>query len=266
MFTVAFILSTRRAGSTWLNAVLGSHAQAAGLGEYFRPFEMPGHVACRLCEADGLSACSKLHGIETVELEDAYAFAAQRLGKRVLIDCSKQLHWPEYFMYQRKIDARFIHLVRHPCGYVESELRRRPAESAETIAAEWAMQNRNIETFIRDSGRPGYLASYDLLADFPEIYFPGLCRFLGLAYDPDALRYWEFEHHGLGGNGANSLYLRDRTVKEYVTGDDAYYDGLEARPLSADVRWQQRLTAREIAVATASDYAKEMALRLAVSW
>jgi len=266
MLTVAFILSTRRAGSTWLNAVLGSHAPAAALGEYFRPFEMPGHVACRLCEGNGLAECIYLRGIEAVPLTDAYAFASERLGKNVLIDCSKQLHWPQYFMHRPDIDVRFIHLVRHPCGYLESERRRRPGDDVAAIAAEWAEQNRNIDRFSAHHGLPTYLASYDLLADFPEIYMPPLCRFLGFDFEPKALAYWNFEHHGLGGNGASSLYIRDRSVRAYVTGDDAHYARVADHPLAADTRWKRRLGADEIALATSSPYAAEMARRLTVRW
>ena len=266
MITVAFILSTRRAGSTWLNAVLGSHRKTAALGEYFRPFEMPGHTPCRLCEADGLEGCTKLGGIASVAPRDAFAFASDRLGKRILIDCSKQQHWPELFFDDPEIDARFIHLVRHPCGYLESERRRRPDESATVIANEWVDQNRNTELFLRHAGRPSVLASYDLLADFPELYFPQLCRFLGFEYEPAMLRYWEVEHHGLGGNGATALYLRDRKRERFVTGDDAHYADLDTKPLRADDRWKKRLDVADIALATSSGYAKELAVRLAVTW
>jgi hypothetical protein len=266
MLTVAFILSTRRAGSTWLNAVLGSHAPAAGLGEYFRPFESRSHVSCRLCEADGRPECTHLNGIENVPIDDAFAFASRRLGKSVLIDASKLMHWAERFTQNPEIDARLIHLVRHPCGYLESEARRRPDELSATIANEWVMQNQSLENFIHHTGRPTYLASYDLLADFPELYFPPLCAFLGFRYDSRALRYWEFEHHGLGANGANSLYLRGRSVKAFVTGDDAYYDDLASGQTRADVRWKDRMSAREIEAATASPYAALMARRLAIRW
>lgn len=88
---VVFILSAPYSGSTWLNLVLGSHSWAMNLGEYYRPFLNPDHIACRLCEAEGLPECTVLHGIEAVARADAYHFAALRSGKRILIDASKRL-------------------------------------------------------------------------------------------------------------------------------------------------------------------------------
>ena len=241
MLTVGFILGTRRSGSTWLNTVLGSHAGTAALGEYSRTFTVPSHIACRLCEAEGLPSCRFLHGIEKVPAESAYEFAAERLNRSILIECSKLLDWPNRFLKCGTIDARFIHIARHPAGYYESERRRRPGDSIEAICAEWIEQNRNIGNYLHTSGRPSMLVSYELLADFPEVYFPPLCRFLGFEYDQRALRYWEFEHHG-----------QCPTLLE--------------KPLGADVRWKGTLTPAQITVATASPYAGEMAKRLALRW
>ena len=72
---VLFIASSVRSGSTWLSYVLGNHPRSAHLGEYHRPFEISGHVACRLCEAQGLPDCEILHGIEDVPINAAYGFA-----------------------------------------------------------------------------------------------------------------------------------------------------------------------------------------------
>ena len=73
-------------------------------------------------------------------------------------------------------------------------------------------------------------ASNERLADEPALTFPALCDFLGFAFEPAALMYWNVEHHGLGGNGACSLYLRGRKVKKFRTGDDAFYATLAASP------------------------------------
>jgi len=266
MITVGMILSTRRSGSTWLNCVLGSHEPVANLGEYFRPFADRTHVACRLCEADGLSACRVLFGIESVPEEDAFTFASERTGKSIIVECSKLLHWPLQFVKQEHLDVRFIHLVRNPCGYVESELRRRPGVTAGELVAEWSEQNAHIETFCANVGRPHVLVSYEQLADEPLRAFPPLCEFLGFSFEPAALQYWKVEHHGLGGNGACSLYLRGRKLARFNTGDDAYYASLHDRPAASDGRWRERLDAVTQRNALASPYVRSMAERLQVHW
>lgn len=259
--TVAFILSARRSGSTWLNLVLGSHGWAMNLGEYHRPFTMPGHVACRLCEADGLKDCTVLGGIERVARDDAFHFAALRSGKPVLIDASKDLDWCRHFLAVEGIDARLIHLVRHPCGYVESEGRRSKLSPAELLA-EWESVNRGIEAFIAAADVPAMLADYDDLADAPERFVPPLCEFLGHPFEPAALAYWNFPHHGLGGNGAASVYLRKHPNGTFITGDDAFYAGMEERPTAADRRWMERLPRDFCRMAVATPYAGELARRL----
>jgi len=260
--TVICVMSTMRSGSTWLNLVLGSHSWAASLGEYFRPFLVPGHVACRLCEADGLPACTMLDGIEAVPAEQAYAFAAERMARDVVIDASKHLVWYRRFIDRQDLDLRLVHLVRHPCGFVESEMRRNAGATPDTLLAEWVRVNGEIEEFIATSGRPAMLTCYEGLADDPARYFPPLCAFAGGAWEPDAMRYWEVPHHGLGGNGAASLYLRGRGVVRYVTGDDAYYRNLEAQPTAADARWKSRLPEEFRRRAVASPYAQACMERL----
>jgi hypothetical protein len=103
--TVAFILSAKQSGSTWFNLVLGSNSWSYSLGEYYRPFTMPGHRYCRLCEADGLPECMVLHGLEHVPDYKAFHFASERVDRRVIVDCSKQIDWCRKFIDIPGIDV-----------------------------------------------------------------------------------------------------------------------------------------------------------------
>jgi len=260
--TVAFILSALKSGSTWLNLVLGSLDGAIGLGEFYRPFLQPGHVVCRQCEADGLPDCTLLHGLAAEPPANGFHFVAGRSGCSVLVDASKRLDWAAHFVGRADLDVRLIHLVRHPAGFVDSYGRRQPDLSHDDLLALWESTNRDIEGFIAGAIRPAITVCYDDLADRPETYFPPLCRFLGLAWQPAALRYWEVPHHGLGANGAASLFLRGRPVRNYLTGDDAHYERLAERPTAADRRWRERLPAEFRRRAVASAYARDLRARL----
>jgi hypothetical protein len=260
--TVVFILGTRRSGSNWLNLVLGSCSSAYNLGEYGRPWVTPGHVACRLCEADGRPQCTMLHGIETVARKDAFHFAAARSNRRILIDCSRSIEWCREFLGRADIAVRLVHLVRHPCGYVEAEWRREPHLSLDQIFAEWESINLQIDEFLANSGVPHTLACYDDLADVPAEHFPALCRFIGMPWEKAALRYWDFSHHGLGGNGSNSLYLRGRKVINFITADDEFYEDLKHRPLAADCRFRERLPAEFRRRAVIHPYTRSLRERL----
>jgi Sulfotransferase family len=241
--TVVFILSTPYAGSTWLNLVLGSHDWALNLGEYHRPFIKPGHVACKLCDAEARAECTLLHGIEQVRAEDAFHFAAQRSGRSVLIDASKSIDWCLRFLGRDDIDAKIIHLFRHPCGFAESFVRRGLARSYAEAFDVWESWNQSVEAFLKQAKAPYVEACYEDLAEHPDRAFPALCAFIGRAWDKAALEYWKTEHHGLGGNGAASVYLRGRKRINYMTLDDDFYSQLTTRPSGADKRWRDRLLA-----------------------
>jgi hypothetical protein len=264
--TVVFILSAMRSGSTWLNLVLGSCSWGLNLGEYYRPWRWPGHIACRLCEADGLAECTLLHGIEQVEQRNAFHFAAARGAKRVIVDCSKDIEWCAAFLGDKRIYARVIHLVRHPAGYVESESRRAPEVSYEVLLDRWEAENQKISTFTTPLGAAATIACYDTLADNPELEFARLCRFLGQDWEPEALRYWEVPHHGLGGNGAPSVYLRGRKLARYTTGDDRFYADIPARPVAADTRFRERLPEDFRIRALQRTYAQELMAKLGAQW
>jgi len=238
---VLFILSANRSGSTWLNLVLGSHSWAANVGEFYRPFLFPGHVACRLCEANDEPRCTVLDGIEHVPAERAYHFAAERFGRPCIVDASKRLDWCARFLPRDDLDVVLVHLVRHPAGYVASETRRRPDLSRDALFAEWRQINQEIEAFVARSARPHGTFAYDDLAGDPHAELPRVCALLGAPFEPAALRYWEVEHHGLGANGAASLYLEGRKRRNWERSEDRFYERLKHEPQRADTRWAHEI-------------------------
>jgi hypothetical protein len=259
MLEVGFILSASRSGSTWLNLVLGSHSWSSCLGEYWRPFHIPGFLVCNLCDANGLAECTSLHGIEKVARSEAFHFAAARMRKPVLIDASKRVAWATEFVDRDDIDARLIHLIRHPCGFAESFGRRYVDLSVEQIFDHWEQTNRAITDFIGRVDKPSIMVCYDDLADDPQRYFPPLCSFLGYQWESTSLRFWETAHHGPGGGGASSFFLRGRRRTNYRTGDDAFYEEIKDRPLSADRRWKTRLPTEMCRTLIEQPYARELA-------
>ena len=247
--TVVFILSAPRSGSTWLNLVLGSNSWAADLGEYNRPFlSIPYNsdnvIRCPSCTADGLPDCAIYPNLCNVPEKEAYHFAFSKSQKPVLIDASKDIDWCARFITRRDIDPCIIHLIRHPCGFVESQLRR-SERSEDQLLSEWETINRSIEAFVASSGVRNIVAFYDDLADNPQEHFPDVCEMIGQRWEPASVRYWEHEHHGFCANGPTLLFLRDRRYFSKVgviTGDDAFYGTLLGQPIRADSRWRKRLS------------------------
>lgn len=243
--TVVFILSATRSGSTWLSYALGSHSQATHLGEYYRPFTFANHVACRLCEAKGRDNCEFLHGIHQVESQYAYDFAFSRFGTPFLIDCSKNLDWLAKFINQDRFQVKVIHLIREPRGWFASEKRRRAGMTATTGMEMWLNLNVAIVNFIKHYRLTSMPAYYDELATDEEKYFPSVCEFIGIPFERTMLKYWEYEHHALGGNGAAFNVIGGYQDAKVTTGDDAFYR-LNARRQFYDTRWRSQLSPEEV--------------------
>ena len=254
--TLVFIHSENRSGSTWLSYVLGSHPAAAHLGEYYRPFIYENHTACRLCEAKGLAECEVLHGIEHVEKQFAHDFAFQRMRKPILIDSSKLLDWTSQFLDQDRFPVRVIHLIRDPRGWFASERRRTPM-SVEAAMQCWLGANRCLKEFFESHELPYFTTFYDELTIQPEVYFPPLCEFLGMTFDQAALQHWNYEHHGLGGNGAAFNVIGRYEKAVIVTGDDSFYK-THAGHSFYDARWSGQLNSDERAAIEQSPEIRQM--------
>jgi hypothetical protein len=241
--TVVFILSEVRSGSTWLSYVLGSHPGVAHLGEYHRPFTYPGHVACRLCEAKGLAECEVLHGIENVPKENAYDFAFERFQKPILCDASKATEWTEGFLGHERYQVKVVHLMRDPRGWYASQRRREPMPP-EAAAQRWVDANTKIIDFVALHQLSCCTVFYDELTVRPEQYFPPLSGFIGSHYHSDTLEYWNYEHHGLGGNGAAFNVIGKYQRADVTTGDDQFYQA-RAKKRFHDARWLAQLSHKE---------------------
>ncbi len=254
---VVFILSEIRSGSMYLSYVLASHPGVAHLGEYRRPFTIPGHVACRLCEARGKVECEILHGIEKVPRELAYDFAFERFQVPILIDSSKLLDWTAQFLAQDRFQVKVIHLLRDPRGWFASERRRNPM-TLDFAIQRWVDTNSRIADFVAEHRIASRSVFYDDLAARPERYFPPLCDFVGVRYDSRAREYWNHEHHGLGGNGAALNLIGRYERANVITGDDQFYTA-RAQQHFHDTRWVAQLSRRE-----RRTIERSMAIRLAL--
>ena len=242
---VVFILSEVRSGSTWLSYVLGSHTGAVHLGEYYRPFTMQNHVACRLCEGNGKKECDYLYGIEEIAKEDAFNFAFDRFQGDMLVDASKQLTWLNVFTDSDDFEIKIIHLLRDPRAWFASQKRRDKGLSIDRAIKSWIKTNEDITKALEEASLSFVTAFYDELCINPHHYFEkSICGYLGKSFESSALEYWKKSHHGLGGNGAALNNLIDCPQGQVKTGGDKFYVE-NIRKLFYDKRWLTELSATE---------------------
>ena len=242
---VIFIASQVRSGSTWLSFVLGNHPRSAHLGEYHRPFERPGHISCKLCQAKGLPDCEILNGIENIPISNAYGYALDRYegkGITTIVDCSKQLSWLKKIIEAGggakgdKLPIKVIHLIREPRGWLASQQRRNPELNIQEELKEWKDHFSQTKFFLKQYEINYISTTYDQLCLTPKKAFNRLARFTGLPFQDKQLEYWNREHHGLGGNGAAMNNLHQTPFAKQRTADDNYYKS-NLHKNFYDLRW-----------------------------
>ena len=245
--TSVFILSSQHSGSTWVGYVLGSGPESAFVGEYSRAWDETARVPCTLCAARGLRACEVLYDIEIEPADKALDLAFARLGKRVIIDSSKDLRWTQRLQNSANVDIKIVHLVRDPRGVFASVKRRGQTDLSAAMTL-WCKENREFQDFVDSSRISGIVAGYDVLASAPESEFHRLYEFCGMRFARACLRYWTVAHHGFAANGASDAIVKGGNFPHvpghFLTGDDSFYGEHSRKPFH-DQRWRAALTTAE---------------------
>lgn len=206
-------MSTSLAGSTLLGAMLGSHSEAAFLGEpalILRQGEKGGwrhRKFCSVCALQQRESCpvwskGAINALRT-NPDDVYALSIARYGaRRVLVDASKDPAWMRAGR-RRARDVRCIHIVKSVHAYMASALTSQSHSSAivpELLAANWARDNLAIESLAKEMRIPYEMVRYEDLATKPYETLQRLARFSGLEAEPEQLNFWQHEHHFVKSN------------------------------------------------------------------
>jgi len=215
------ILSCNYSGSHFLSLMLGSHSQMAHIGE-LKNMIKPHKPPCHIC---GDSAdCSIFHDLHGQPREDLYRILFERFGPetRILVDASKKPTWfkPLVTRCSSSYDFYFIHLVRDPrallrrwlltydtprakrqqlirqCRRAPWELLRYRHDFEQLLLDKWLAANRKIDAFIRQSGRPQLLTTYESVARHSADELGRIMEWVGLPFEPSQIEYWRFDHHG----------------------------------------------------------------------
>ena len=220
----AFILSSPRSGSTLLRVMLAGHPNLSSPPElHLLPFDTMAERENELGVSqlgEGLKrAFMALKGINAAQsqalveglIKDNYSVAQvyqmlQELAEdKLLIDKS-----PTYASSRETLEKaeaifdnpKYIHLVRHPYGVVESFARMRmdklvgsgsedPYQLAELI---WRDSNQNVINFAQDIDPDRYhLVYYEDLVSQPQVVMEGICEFLEVRYDSKVLTPYQGE-------------------------------------------------------------------------
>lgn len=250
MPVIIYIIGVGHSGSTLLDLLLGSHSHTFSVGELIALTSTgkPGRHERVLaepcdCGAPTKYACSfwgevdrRLQSAHATSLRDVdleprdpdafraanramYETVAELSGRPYVVDSSKR---PSRF--ERLVEAGFevrpIHILREPHGVIASNVRK---------GHDWRKQCRiysrqAIRTRRLLADREHMLIRYEALATRPEETIRAIMEWLGLAFEPEQMRWSRTVHHHLAGN------------RMRLTGDDS---------IRFDRRWKTDLTARQ---------------------
>ena len=223
-----FVLSPPRSGSTLLRIML------AGCPQLFVPPEL--HLLSYADMSERLAALDNTHNRHLLEgtiralmqlkgwdAETARAFCSdseaqkqscksfydllqKEAGEALLVDKT-----PTYAVNKQILDraeedfqdAKYIHLVRHPCGtmrsYEESKLTRMMPlmnesdfSGRELAEMTWLTCHQNTFDFTKDIPENRYLqVQYEKIVQQPEVEMRRICEFLDVPYHPDMINPYQ---------------------------------------------------------------------------
>jgi thioesterase domain-containing protein/acyl carrier protein len=218
-----FILSAPRSGSTLLRVMLGGHPQlfappelellsfnslrerkAAFTGRDSFWLEGTLRAIMEVEGCDAWRAASIMEGYEAqcLTTQQFYGLMQKAVGDRRLVDKSPSYALDPATLERAEEDfegAMYIHLVRHPCGMIQSfdeyrldqiffryEHSFSTRELAELI---WLVSNENIIEFLgRIPRMRKHQVKFEDLLSYPEQAVDRLCAFLGLEPHPALLQ------------------------------------------------------------------------------
>ena len=250
---VVHIISTAYSGSTWINLILGSHPDSFSIGELKRLLRT-GRADCSVHSP----TCPVFSQFDPSSKENPFLQLQRLCGKNILIVNNSR----KFLQAQAdpRIESRFIHLVRDGRAVAASSLRKGTQPNMWRAARRWAHNvRRSLRLMRRLRPEPTYTLNYEKMVAEPQSQLRQLCQLVGIEPDESMLRYWEHDHHFLGGNRGTLLAMLKKQDHgaELPTPPPSSATGREANlefykradPASfVDERWRQELSKADLRV------------------
>lgn len=277
---VVFAKGPPRAGTTLFDLILGAHPLGFSLGELEQFGRADRTIArrgrfCGICETRcpfwegrvpmGFGArwfgknALKRRLAEFVSRRGLYEELFEAAGRpRFLVDSSKPVAWTDRRLADprdwRSAEARFLLITRDGRAVLNSWRRKTPEMATEAHLDRWRRIVDDLEDAYARFAGPKIRVAYEDLASKPDAVAARLARFAGVEPDAAMTRYWEADHHLIGGNaGTRSLILRHRAERAGGTipfapssaAKAAYYEA-QGLAIRLDERWRKELPAAEL--------------------
>lgn len=257
--TAVMICGAGHSGSTLLGMILGSHSDAFYMGEggkarYLGDEKKPLRKrVCKICGED----CPVWAGFEWDGDTPLYAQVSAHVGKRVIIDSTKDEGWIEARAGEvRAGDGTpvLLKLSRDGRAVVNSRLRKYPDRDPAAQIQAWVDKMASADALFEAFEGPKMRVRYEDLAENSATTIEALCRLIGLDYQPGMANFAAVEHHVLGGNsGTQFIAARSRfddPEEAFVSLGSRtrdYYENHSGR-IELDLRWKTEMKPEHLAL------------------
>jgi len=254
---VVYIRSLAYSGTTWINLVLGGHPDAFAVGVPDRIWTGGAGEANRLCAIHGAD-CEfwPRYFAHWRDARSAMSVLVEVAGARVILLNNINMNLLNAHVANDDVDLRYMVILRDGRANVTSALRHTPDlfQNRYHAMRTWlrpAWQNL-FNGLPRDDTRL-LILKYEDMVRAPAAAIARIGTFLGIEYEQHAFRYWEHEHHYIGGNTGTLGLLRDmRGMPRAKHAREGYYRELaksaRARPEAPvlDESWREYLTHEDL--------------------
>lgn len=250
---VVVVKSISFTGTTWLNAIIGSHEQCFLLGpaeEVWQARKSDFADACLIHDED----CPFWPGFFKHYDADKNFFIqlAQHSGKPIIVTNNPVPNGSGTELEHPDVEVQYIDHIRDPRAIWASYMRKIPDTDPLDSIVSWLYPAVRHFTLNEDDPDRLALRYEEVLADQINM-LQRIGKFIGLDYDERSLRFWEWDHHITTGNiGMISLIkmgqgipLNNFKEREFY---EAQFETMKSKGPSqfADERWKTELKRRNL--------------------
>ena len=254
---IVYIRSLAYSGTTWVNLVLGSHPDAFALGVPDRIWTGGAQEATRLCSIHGADCEFWPRYFEHWDgPQRAMPILAETAGARIILLNNINMNLLNEHVVNDEVEVRYMVVLRDGRANVTSALRHMPEifENRYHAMRTWLRPAwEHLFNGLPDDPALTLRIKYEDLVRKPDATIARVGKFLRLEYQRDALRFWEKEHHYIGGNTGTLGLLRDmRGLDRAEHAREDYYRELAENTRAApetpvlDEKWRDVLTRQDI--------------------
>lgn len=253
--TVLNLRSLAYSGTTWVNLVLGSHPQALAIGPPQRAWTFGAAGARTACVVHRRRCRFWPAFLRTFDRRGGNFLVrlAEYSGRPVIVLNNPTPAFREQVLDHPEIDVRTIRVVRDGRANLASMMGHQPERYATVgeAARQWLRPALRAIASLPASQVALSIRYEDMVRD-PRRELARVGALAGLEYPPNAIRYWEYEHHLADGNvGAVSLLRRLQGFRGSRHRRSDYYHELYGRTLRdpdvpvMDESWRSVLSRRD---------------------